>query len=521
MKIFVLDKLGDGWMTNWDRHFKAFEIKHLRSPLFWHPAPAELDALISFAERKDRSTSGPPAALFSAKQSSCHPPELIEIPGCVGAEISKHKRASRRSRQAASYARLVQNRGPTVNERDRRDYFTPGTSLFYDFVQEDVVKRYGLDSSAPWAAAKLGLDLPCSGVATMLKGEVASLEWTSLHVQGSGHTAGFCVRTRDGACIGAKAVVCAVGMGGYPSIPAPLASSSPKNASTNGPGWAHSSYLADPSYTFPPSYCKLGTAVVIGGGLTSAQICHLAVQKGFSKVILILRGYMKVKPFDVSLDWIGRYSNLKKMEFWQEEDPHQRLNMLRSARNGGSITPTYVKILKMHQDRGALEILTNTSLDKASWDDETKSWSLNIREVDTPTSKTDNSKLSTIYADFIIAATGTTPSFSSLPFIKSLSKNPNVPACPTVSGLPVLTSHLQWPGLPLFCVGGYSALQVGPAAFNLGGMREAADRVVERLEQLAISRDPSEEGIKVGQSDEKGVQNDYTYFDFNLLSVEG
>ncbi|KAG8687309.1 hypothetical protein FRC11_007444 [Ceratobasidium sp. 423] len=519
MRILVLDKLGDGWMTNWNRHFKAFDIKHLRSPLFWHPAPADLDALISFAECKGRSTSGPPTVLFSPKQSTYPPPELIEIPGCVGAEISKHKRASRRSRQATSYARLVQNSGPTVNERDRRDYFTPGTSLFHDFVQEDVVKRYGLDSPAPWVAAKPGLDLPCSGAVTMLKGEVSSLDWTRLHVEGLGHTAGFCVLTNDGASIGAKSVVCAVGMGGCPSIPAPLASSSPRNAPTNGPGWAHSSYLANPSYIFPPSYCNPGTAVVIGGGLTSAQICHLALQKGFSKVILILRGYMKVKPFDVSLDWIGRYSNLKKMEFWQEEDPHRRLNTLRSARNGGSITPTYVKILKMHQDRGALEILTNTSLEEANWDEETKSWSLRIREADHAASKTDKPKLSTISADFIISATGTAPSFSSLPFIKSLSENPDVPPCPTVGGLPMLTSHLQWPGLPLFCVGGYSALQVGPAAFNLGGMREAADRVVERLEELSIGRDLDEDGIEVGHSEE--VKNDYTYFDFNLLSVEG
>ncbi|KAF8679931.1 fad binding domain protein [Rhizoctonia solani] len=524
MRILVLDKLGEGWMTNWNRHFEAFNITHLRSPLFWHPGPADLDALITFAERKGRSKSGPPTVLYSQTRSTSPRPELIEIPGCVGAEISKHKRTSRRSRQETNYARLVQNSGPTINERDRRDYFTPGTALFHDFVQEDVVQRYGLASSAPWPEAKSGLNNPHTGAITMLKGEVASLDWVPLHVEGSGHTAGFCVQTNDGACVGAKAVVCAVGMGGCPSIPPVLSSSTcgSTKLEMHGPGWAHSSFLTNPSYTFPPEYCNRGTAVVIGGGLTSAQICHLALQKGFFKVVLVLRGFMKVKPFDVSLDWIGRYSNLKKMEFWQEEDSLQRLNMLRSARNGGSITPTYAKILKMHQDRGALEILTNTSLEGAQWDDETKTWSLDIRTSDPPSSPAEKSQVSNITCDFIVSATGTTPSFSSLPFIKSLSRNSSLPVCPMVGGLPVLTSHLQWPGLPLFCVGGYSALQVGPAAFNLGGMREAADRVVERLEELAIGRDLDDEDVGIDmKATEEEVKNDYTYFDFNLLSVEG
>ncbi|KAF8761980.1 fad binding domain protein [Rhizoctonia solani] len=500
-------KTREGWMTNWNRHFEAFNITHLRSPLFWHPGPADLDALITFAERKGRSKSGPPTVLYSQTRSTSPRPELIEIPGCVGAEISKHKRTSRRSRQETNYARLVQKSGPTINERDRRDYFTPGTALFHDFVQEDVVQRYGLASSAPWPEAKSGLNNPHTGAITMLKGEVASLDWVPLHVEGSGHTAGFCVQTNDGACVGAKAVVCAVGMGGCPSIPPVLSSSTcgSTKLEMHGPGWAHSSFLTNPSYTFPPEYCNRGTAVVIGGGLTSAQICHLALQKGFFKVVLVLRGFMKVKPFDVSLDWIGRYSNLKKMEFWQEEDSLQRLNMLRSARNGGSITPTYAKILKMHQDRGALEILTNTSLEGAQWDDETKTWSLDIRTSDPPSSRPRN--LRSLISPAISLS-------RQLKFkLARMSYGRWAAGANLASPMAWSSTVLRW---------GYSALQVGPAAFNLGGMREAADRVVERLEELAIGRDLDDEDVGIDmKATEEEVKNDYTYFDFNLLSVEG
>ncbi|QRV85176.1 L-lysine 6-monooxygenase (NADPH-requiring) protein [Ceratobasidium sp. AG-Ba] len=512
MRILVIDKLGEGWMGLWDRQFRAFGIKHLRSPLFFHPAPADLDALIAFAEREGRNHFGPPSLLFSSTPSSMpdpNTPELIEIPGCVGAEVSKHKRSARRSRSGTNYARLLRDNGPPVNERDRRDYFTPGTSLFHDFVQKDIVERYGLDTSTPWPTINelMKQDGCPTRPITTVKGEVASLDWTSLHVEGYEHTTGFCLETTDGGRIGAKAVVCAVGMGGNPSVPASLVSS-PGSGSTFGPGWAHSSCLASPSFQFPPKCCQEGTLVVIGGGLTSAQICDLALRKGFRKAILIMRGHLKVKPFDIGLDWMGRYSNLKKMEFWQEQDPSKRVEKLREARNGGSITPTYVKILKAHEERGLIDIRTNTSIQAATWDPDDRSWSLVLHHMSNHTE--------TIKADYIVAATGASPSFASLPFIRTLSENPNVPACPAIGGLPLLDSHLQWPGLPLFCTGGYSALQIGPGAFNLGGMREAADRVVGRLEELAIGS-----GTEYGAGETDDPRKSYTYHDYDLLSVEG
>lgn len=221
---------------------------------------------------------------------------------------------------------------------------------------------------------------------------------------------------------------------------------------------------------------------------------------------------------------MGRYANLKKMEFWQETDPVRRLEMLREARNGGSITPTYAKILKMHEVNGRLRVYTMADIEKASWSADDKSWLLNLRITSTPAKDTPVDiarppQFEKIFADFIVAATGTVPSFASLPFIQSLSANPNLSPCPTIGGLPLLDSHLQWPGLPLFCVGGYSALQVGPGAFNLGGMREAADRVVERLGELALGGAGESAETQASEVEESG--HGYTYFDFNLLSVEG
>jgi hypothetical protein len=46
-----------------------------------------------------------------------------------------------------------------------------------------------------------------------------------------------------------------------------------------------------------------------------------------------------------------------------------------------------------------------------------------------------------------------------------------------VDDWPVLGPDLSWPGTPVHLMGGLSALQIGPAARNLFGGREAAQRI--------------------------------------------
>ena len=42
---------------------------------------------------------------------------------------------------------------------------------------------------------------------------------------------------------------------------------------------------------------------------------------------------------------------------------------------------------------------------------------------------------------------------------------------------PILGSDLSWPGTPVLVVGGLGALQIGPAARNLLGGRQATQRI--------------------------------------------
>lgn len=79
--MLVLDSSSDQWMAKWNALFKKFEISHLRSPMFFHTDPSDRDALLAFAHENDRMD------------------EVEEVAGCVGKEVSKHKRKNKTSRK--------------------------------------------------------------------------------------------------------------------------------------------------------------------------------------------------------------------------------------------------------------------------------------------------------------------------------------------------------------------------------------------------------------------------------------
>ncbi|EPQ59859.1 hypothetical protein GLOTRDRAFT_5884, partial [Gloeophyllum trabeum ATCC 11539] len=420
-RILIIDKLG-GWLEHWRVLFRAYRIPYLRSPMFFHLDPSDFDALLAYAQHLVRGLS-----------------ELIAIPGVVGSEKSKHRMKTERK------GKRISAMGPPVNELGRRDYFTPSSALFEDFVDESVVRRYGLEGD------RLEWDDEGEDVGVGVEGPQ------------------FRVCLDDGSMVVAKAVVSAVGTGGIPNIPPYLHPPDDKHSQPWGRGWAHSAALANPAFRLPrPS--KTRRLLVIGGGLTSAQLVPLTLAHGYEHVTLVMRGHLKVKPFDFDLEWVGRYANIEKMRFWQLDNVEDRARMMREARNGGSINPVYARVLKKLQEQGKARVLTHTVVDAVEW----------INGAWRPAYP--GGERSTRSYDFILSATEAQLGFSSLPFVRDFSKKHPIKE---FGGLPVLTADLQYTkDIPLFCVGAYSAIQMGPGAFNLGGMREAADRVAARLDDL-------------------------------------
>lgn len=74
----VLDGSGDKWMQRWNNAFRTLEIKQLRSPMFFHVDPGDRDGMLAYTQETGRDA------------------DLWEISGCVGKEMSKHKKKKRR-----------------------------------------------------------------------------------------------------------------------------------------------------------------------------------------------------------------------------------------------------------------------------------------------------------------------------------------------------------------------------------------------------------------------------------------
>lgn len=261
----VLDGSGEEWMSQWNRLFETFEIEHLRSPTFFHPDPLDRDGLLAFTYERGRGA------------------ELVEICGCVGKEVSKHKKKKRINCRHQRFVLLFAHQSATeelkvdvpsrtkapvtIDERDRKDYFTPSRSLFRDYC-DCVIDRYRLRNG-------------------LVKQEVVKdIDYGP--VLGSTSEDLFSVRTDKGVQF-AKTVVLAVGAGNAPSVPKPFRHGIAAGA-------CHAMRIRDfpdPSVKAKMEIGRTTNVVVIGGGLTSAQVADMAIRHGVTKVWHLMRGPLK------------------------------------------------------------------------------------------------------------------------------------------------------------------------------------------------------------------------------------
>lgn len=85
ISTLVLDGTGDQWMQRWNNAFRTLEIKQLRSPMFFHVDPGDRDGMLAYTQEVGREG------------------DLWEISGCVGKEMSKHKKKRRRQSGKTQY----------------------------------------------------------------------------------------------------------------------------------------------------------------------------------------------------------------------------------------------------------------------------------------------------------------------------------------------------------------------------------------------------------------------------------
>lgn len=295
--MLVLDADGADWMSKWKRLFKSFDIDYLRSPMFFHVDPSDRDALLGYAYEQQREQ------------------HLMALPGCAGKEISKHKK----KKKISSKGRFL-GRTPDVDERDRKDYFVPRTDLFDDHCAA-IIQRYGLGKNM--VQQERALNIEYDKISAFGDVEHESV----ISSDGSDNLKKVFRVTTDKGHRYASVVVLAIGPGNSPSIP------NIPNMPSEGPheGFSHAMQIKQ----FPPQHVltkiknrQSTSMLIVGGGLTSIQLADLALRRGVSKIWLLMRGPIKVKYFDVDLDWVGKFRNYKQAEFWTANTDEGTWNIL-------------------------------------------------------------------------------------------------------------------------------------------------------------------------------------------------
>jgi cation diffusion facilitator CzcD-associated flavoprotein CzcO len=196
--------------------------------------------------------------------------------------------------------------------------------------------------------------------------------------------------------------------------------------------------------------------LIVGGGLTSAHLALGALRRGALVQLLCRRG-LKQKPFDADPGWLGpKY--LKA--FHAEPCLRRRRRLVLEARDGGSITPQAAADLRQAEQRGELQLHEHCEVKAARWS--SGQWDLVCRGGQH------------LCADRIWLATGHRQGVSQHPLLQQLVEQHPIEL---VDDWPVLRPDLRWPGTCVHLMGGLTALQVGPAARNLFGGREAAQRI--------------------------------------------
>jgi hypothetical protein len=442
--ITVIDAHGE-WLSQWTKQFAALSIPFLRSAMDVHPAPFDSEAMKAFTKHFGRED------------------EIVDLD-------------------------FIDN----STDYRQGSFRVPGTPLFGEFCQ-CLVKMYGIEQAVTKGT--------CTRVVPVHEGgdPAKPIEYCQVFYEdGSGET----------VVVNARRVVLAMGPTTVPRVPdwaseffeggdtanlppishawglvhqsepvdqaTPVGATSaktetsteltepdpaanaaaveiqPKMVGTEGVGWGQFKKRFGHSAT---SELAGQNILVVGGGLTSAHLCHRAVSRGSRKVTLVSRRKLKVKQFDLDLKWLGwRHRPGVISKFLTDNDLTNRMNMIREARGGGSVTPEAHAMLSAEVEDGRLELLEGDEVIGA--DRNSGKWSVDFENGETR------------QFDQIWLATGSDMDATKQPLLSQLLAD-----CPIdiIGGLPALHPSLRWRlDCPVFIMGAFAALQLGPDALNLG-----------------------------------------------------
>ncbi|XP_073319929.1 uncharacterized protein [Pagrus major] len=448
LSLRAVDSYGE-WTTLWESQFTALNIPHLRSHTLVHTDPLNKKALQEFVLKYNRSA------------------ELHSLPDQVYIldenAFFNDTRLGKKERKRLNI---------TSTLKKSLSFSLPGTKLSVDFFKEQV-KKYNLDR-------------------VLVKGTVEHItpvmEEENDWIQEAKY---FRVQLREGLILKARQVVMATGptraqMANIPSWVKSIGESYPEERLQHTVHLMHHLTTArqqlQDCQRESETLCEAGQRVmVVGGGLTSAHVVSIALQQGASHVTWVMRKYLQLKQFDVGdvESLVGRYSHVEhgiKMDgqaylrqFYNERSLHKRLAMIHQARKGGAVTPEAYIHLQPFILSGKVDVKTYCEVSEARWCYRSQAWSLSLSTGERWT------------GDMIWLATGCKLDVRQDPLLSEVMKEFPIQV---MDGWPCISESLQWAeGCPLYLMGQYTALQVGPHAVNLAGGQAASMRIVKDIKR--------------------------------------
>lgn len=257
------------------------------------------------------------------------------------------------------------------------------------------------------------------------------------------------VETTSGS-IAAKRVVLALGQGEH----------------LYRPSWSLLHPSAPLTHIFSPSFQrsqipKGANVAVVGGGMSSIQLA-LALASKKCRVTLVTKTHWSISEYDFDPGWAGtKYTRL----FRQNPNMVERRAVLQSARMVGTVPLHLYQRLthsieqkKLGWIRGSIQKATLCSNQQITLC------------LSTPTQDLQHKTF-----DYVVLATGFSTQRPGGEWLEQAIQSYHLPCAPC--GYPILPSNLEWyPNL--FVTGPLAELEIGPAARNIVGARQAAQKIL-------------------------------------------
>ena len=263
--------------------------------------------------------------------------------------------------------------------------------------------------------------------------------------------------------------------------------------------------------------------VVVGGGATAFTLAAAASRRGAARVTVVCRGEVAVRDRECDVAFCG---NKGIGAFRGVPDPETRVALLRAETRASVDARTFGGAAD-----AAVAVLEGRVVERATRCETSGKWRLLVAARDARRGGSrDVDDTEVLEADFVWAACGETVDASRDPVLKRLSDREDA-AGRFVGGFPVLVEDddasdasdapgtakgdtgaaspeaigpLRWPGLPLYFVGRYASLSVGPAAGAPAGHRVAARAVAVAMRAHAArwrrGENPYARGLSAAQT---------------------